>query len=140
MQFTYLASWCFEPRHPKRILSGLKRIFSLSRAKNNLQSISQLFNPRVIKLQVSCFKFFISFCWLVGALSPVTHHNSLSKHFTKKLIHHNTLYTSQNTPISLGKSKLYSQFRNANPDTQLHVFEPIYIPRALNTGSCINCL
>ena len=28
------------------------------------------------------------------------------------------LHIAQNTPVSLGKSKSYSQFRNANPETQ----------------------
>ena len=34
--------------------------------------------------------------------------------------------------------KLYPQFRNANPEKQ-HVLEPVYIPGALNSGTCINC-
>ena len=64
------------------------------------------------------------------------------QYFTKKQIKHTScfiLHTNilQNTPIFLGKSRPNSHFRNANPEKQLHVMEPIYSPRALNTGASI---
>ena len=41
-EVSYLVGWCFEPRQPQRIISGLK---------TKLQSSSQLFNLRVTKQQ-----------------------------------------------------------------------------------------
>ena len=39
------------------------------------------------------------------------------------------------------KSKLYTEFRNANHgNTIKHVLGPIHIPRALNTGTCVSDL
>ena len=68
------------------------------RAENKPRSISYLFNRRIIKAQVSFF----------------SNHESLSS--ISRRNQHNTLRISQNTSISLRKSKLYPQFRNANTE------------------------
>ena len=41
----------------------------------------------------------------------------------------------QNTPISLGKSKPYSKFRNANPEKQEHIFWSLFIFRRPKHGN-----
>ena len=50
----------------------------------------------------------------------------------------------QGLQVSFLKPQLKSnpQFRNANPEKKLveHVLEPVYSPRAVNTGTCIHCL
>ena len=44
--------------------------------------------------------------------------NSLLEYFTKKPVKDYTPHILESTPVSLGKSKPNSQFKNANPETQ----------------------
>ena len=74
---------------------------------------------------------------LVGGLSPANH-EELHQGWTQtsvylQVIHSTSLFFSLEPQL-----RFYPQFRNAKPEKQLtHVFEPIHIPRALNTGTCI---
>ena len=58
---------------------------------------------------------------------------SLSPSFSfQKSLHHKSLFL---------KPQLISTISERKPrKTITHVLEPIYIPRALNTGTCISCL
>ena len=52
-----------------------------------------------------------------------------------KVIHYTSHYTTS-LFFPEPQPEFYPQFRNAKPEKQTHVLEPIYIPRALNRVTC----
>ena len=102
----------FEPSQPQRIVSGLKTYYNLSPSYSFHESVN------------SSLYF--------------SDHNSLSNISQRN--QHNTLHILQNTNLSW-RIKIISTISICQPrKTMTHVLEPIYIPRALTTGTCITCL
>ena len=86
-----LVSWYSEPSQPQRIMSGLKTNSNLFPSYSVYKSLN---HESLLLLNNDCVKIF---------------------HKETNATQHTSYFTEL---ISFGKSKLGSQFRNANPETQ----------------------
>ena len=79
-------------------------------------------------------------CWCFETNQPQMIASGLKSNFSLSPTYsfHKSLYHKSFFLFFLKPQlKFYPQFRNARPEKQTHVLEPVYIPQALNTGTCI---
>ena len=132
------------------ILRNISPVTLSKRARNSKRNVTGI--SRSLVVAWSCHtRVTLPPVWdiieTVGALSPV----KTTKDYTSRLKTNFDLFPSYSFHKSLyykslflkPQPKFYPQFRNANPEkkkgkkTITHVLKPSYIPRALNTGTCI---